>query len=273
MSVLPAKQFPGAEHDPLAYPGLRPEFSYVYYQDAVYEITARGNSYADLWVSTHDGQVTLDEFLQERGNAPAAQRHPVLAVGSNGCPGRLAEKYEDQPEVALPVLLGTMTDTAVVYSRRLVTYGALPSTYLHQTRAISRLPVTMLTDEQLVYMDKTERVGQFYLRISIPGYFSVDAGPKIEQPAAYLDRKILAYEGMPVLLEQFTHHGPDWPIMDERKALSLIFDCAGLLLGEPIETRHQQLLADDTLKLKLSEFLETRMGALSVDIKGRLLKL
>ena len=128
MIFLSADQFPGAEQQPLAYPGLRPDFSYVYYQKKVYKIMPRGHTYVELWMDDPTGQVTLDDFLATRGNAPMDQRHAVLAVGSNGCPGRLAEKYHDQPEVALPVFVGTLADAVVVYSRQLVAYGALPAT-------------------------------------------------------------------------------------------------------------------------------------------------
>lgn len=270
MVVLPADQFPGAENQPLAYPGLRPDFSYVYYQGTVYEITPRGDTYADLWVEDPIGRATLDAFLTARGNAPMNERHAVLAVGSNGCPGRLAEKYADHPDVALPVFVGTLTDTAVVYSRRLVSYGALPATYLHQPGAVSWLSVTMLTDEQLARMDETERVGEFYQRIPVPGPFHVDGGPKIGYLTAYLDREILTYERKPVRLQLFAREGPDWPLMDEPEVLSLVLDQAGLLLGEPIQTRHERLLANQELRLRLTQFLETRMNELTVDKQGKL---
>ncbi|MCH8266878.1 MAG: hypothetical protein IH846_05140 [Acidobacteria bacterium] len=270
MTVLSADQFPGAEHQPLAYPGLRPDFSYIYFQGNIYEIKARGETYADLWVDEATGQVTLDTFLAARGNPTFGKRHAVLAVGSNGCPGRLAEKYAHQPEVALPVLVGTMTDTAVIYSCRLASYGALPATYLYQPGAVAWLSVTMLTSEELVRMDKSERVGQAYLRIAVPGKFHVDGGPKIDNLTAYVDRKILTYQGNPICLKLFAREGPDWPVMDEQEVLSLVFDQAGLLLGEPIEKRHRQLLADKALRRQLIQFLETRMSASTVNERGQL---
>lgn len=270
MTVLSADQFPGAERQPLAYPGLRPDFSHVYYQGKVYEITPRGDTYADLWVDDSTSQVTLDAFLTARGNATMGQRHAVLALGSNGCPGRLAEKYRHQPEVALPVLVGTLADTAVVYSCQLARYGALPATYLYQPGAVSWLSVTMLTDEQLARMDQTESDGQFYRRIEVPGHLHVDDGPKIGDLTAYFNPKILTCQGKPVSLKMFVREGPNWPSMDEREVLSLVFDQAGLLPGQPIETRHRQLLTDEALRLQLIEFVATRMCALRVDKKGQL---
>ncbi len=270
MTVLSADQFPGAEHQPLTYPGLRPDFSYVYYQGKAYEIIPRGDTYTDLWLDDSPSPVTLDAFLAGRGNATMSHRHAVLAVGSNGCPGRLAEKYGHQPEVALPVFVGTLADTAVVYSCQLAPYVVLPATYLYQPGAVSWLSVTMLTDEQLTRMDETERVREFYLRIPVPGSFHVDDGPKISKLTAYLDRKILTYQGKPVRLKMFARKGPDWPVMDEPEVLSLVFDQAGLLLAESIETRHHQLLTDESLRLQLIKFLETRMSAQTVDEQGQL---
>ena len=270
MTALSADQFPGAEHQPLAYPGLRPKFSYVYYQGKVYKVMCRGKSYADLWLEDTTGEVPLDTFLAARGNATMARRHAVLAVGSNGCPGRLAEKYANQPDVAFPVLAGTLADTAVVYSSRLVSYGALPATYLRQPDALSWLSVTMLTDDQLALMDKTEHIGQTYQRIPVPGQFRTDGGQMIGDLTGYLNHQILTYRNKPVLLKLFARASPDWPIMDEPGVLSLIFNQAGLLLGEPIETRHRHLLKDKALRRKLTEFLKTNMSELTVDKKGQL---
>ncbi len=271
MTVLYANQFPGAERQPLAYPGLRPDFSYVYHQGRVHEITPRGDTYSDLWVDDSAGQVALDDFLATRGGATLAQRHAVVAVGSNGCPGRLAEKYKHQSEAAVPVLVGTLADTAVVYSRQLVRYGALPATYLYQPGAVSWLSVTMLTDRQLARMDETEGLGRAYLRIKVPGYFHVDRGPSVGDLAAYLDRKILTDKGTPVRLKLFAREGPGWPIMDEREVLSLVFNQAGLLLGEAIEGRHNRLLTDKLLWQQLVTFLEGQMSGLKVDEAGRLM--
>ena len=269
MTILSADEFPGAERQPLAYPGKRPKFSYVYYQDKVYEITPRGNTVDDLWVHDSNGQEKLSAFLEARGNASMSQRSAVLAVGSNGCPGRLAEKYGSTSDVALPVLVGTLSEAAVVYSRTLVSYGALPATYIHQPGATSWLSVTLLTNEQLTQMDQTENIGTVYQRISIPGRFQQDGGPDIGNLTAYVDPKILVYHHEPVLLKMFARNGPDWKSMDEQEVLTLIFDEAGLLKGEPIELRHRQLMRDQSLRTALTEFLDTHMSEFTLDDQAR----
>lgn len=270
MRVISADQYPGAEHQPLYYPGRRPEFSFAYYQGKGYEITFKEGGDQQLVVEEPTGYVTLDEFLAQRGNAPMNQRLAVLAVASNGCPGRFEEKYESQSDMVLPVLVGTLTDTAIVYSRRLVSYGALPATYLFQPDAVSWLSVTMLTNEQLEHMDGTENVGTVYERIQVPGKFQLQDGHKIGNLTAYIDQNILTYQGAPVLLKMFTRSGPDWPVMDESEILSLVFNEAGLLPGESIEVRHRCLLEDADLRRRLNTFLENRMSGLTLDMTGRL---
>jgi len=232
----------------------------------------RGDTYSHLYVEDSAGEVALDAFLSARDNAAMAERHAILAVGSNGCPGRLAEKYEHEPEVVVPVFVGTLAETAIVYTRQFVRYGALPATYLYERGAMSWLSVTMLTEEQLSRMDETEGVGHIYRRIRIPGYFRVDGGPSIGNLSTYLDRRILTYQGTPVRLRMFAREGPNWPVMDEREVLSVVFDEAGLLLGEAIERRHRRLLADKVLMNQLASFVKTRMSALTVDEAGRLME-
>ena len=68
----------------------------------------------------------------------------------------------------------------------------------------------------------------------------------------------------------FAREGPDWPVMDEPEVLSLVLDQAVILLGESIEKRHSQLLKDETLRLQVIKFLNTRMSALRVDTHGQL---
>ena len=119
-------------------------------------------------------------------------------------------------------------------------------------------------------MDETEKVGEFYLRIPVPGHFLIDGGPRVDDLTAYLNREILTHEGKPIRPKMFARKGPDWPVMDESEVLSLVLDQAGILVGKPIETRHRQLLMDEGLRLQLTEFLDTQMSPLAADEQGNL---
>ena len=216
------------------------------------------------------GLVPLNRFLSERHNASLSERHAVLAVGSNGCPGRLAEKFGNELGSAIPVLLGTIKTVSVVYSRQLVSYGALPATFIKQPGATSRLSITLLTEEQLVQMDISEQVGEMYERIPLSSDFFVERGPKFKGVTAYLDPKILSYQGRPVYVKMFAHGGSQGEVMDEREVLSLVFDQAKILLGKNIEQRHQELLNNNLIRQQLSKFLESKMAHLQVENDGSL---
>ncbi len=270
MAILSADQFPGANQNPLDYPGFRPSFSFVYFQGKVHEVKVQGSTPKDLCVDTEAGPEKINTFLQARGNAPIEERHAVLAVGSNGCPGRLAEKYGVESDVCIPVLFGSLSDTAIVYSRTLVSYGALPATYLSQPGMSSRLSVTLLTDEQFCQMDNTENIGSTYYRIPVPGRFQLQKGFTLENLSAYMDPRVLTYQQKPVLLKMFALKESFWPAMDEREVLSLMFDEAELLMGESIEKRHQRLLHEASVRASLSQFLKSNMGDICLDDCGRL---
>lgn len=278
MNIRPSADFPGAEHQPLAYPGTRPDYSFIYYQDMVYEITAQKDTDVTFVPADAARQVKdmlwfsrIDAFLAERGNAPLSERHAVLAVGSNGCPGRLAEKYAGRPEVALPVFTGRMVNTVVVYSSRFAPYGALPATYMYHPGAVSKLSVVMLTDEQLELMDETEAVGEFYFRIPVPGFFRVNDGLLIGDLFAYMDSRILCYRDRPVRLKTFAgDDNLDWPVMSEPEVLSLAFDQAGLLKGRTVEERHRQWLADEKLRQRLDTGITNLMCSQSLNKQGQI---
>ncbi|MCH9051013.1 MAG: hypothetical protein IIA72_08015 [Proteobacteria bacterium] len=235
-----------------------------------------------VWTAEGQVEIDIEEFLGgiadfstvAKDIAEMAEKvaNPIsVLIVDDDAPGADVPLGTGFNLIGVPVLVGTLADTAVVYSRQLVRYGALPATYLYQPGAVSWLSVTMLTGRQLARMDETEGLGRAYLRIKVPGYFHVDGGPSVGDLAAYLDRKILTYEGTPVRLKLFAREGPGWLIMDEREVLSLVFDQADLLLGEAIEGRHNRLLTDKLLWQQLVTFLEGQMSGLKVDEAGRLM--
>ena len=252
----------------MEYPGPRPNYSFVYYRQRVYKVLPKGESLEGLFVAKPSGHVSLDQFLLDCGDASLAERHVVLAIGSNGCPGRLAEKFGKQRGVAIPVLCGTIKDVGVVYSRQLTSYGALPATFIRKQGALSHLSVTLLSSEQLNLMDVSEQVGRKYERIPIDSDFLVDNNSNLKSVTAYLDRKILSYGGHPIFLKMFKNEGPGHMAMNEREVLSLVFDQAKVMLGHNIEERHQQLISDRLIRQQLTQYLESHMADLQVNERG-----
>lgn len=64
------------------YPGARPGVSFVELDGTAWTLRPTGNG----WAVSESG---LDEWLAVRGAEPLAERLPLLAYGSNACPGKI----------------------------------------------------------------------------------------------------------------------------------------------------------------------------------------
>lgn len=100
-----------------------------------------------------------------------ATRTPVLAVGSNGSPQRLAQKFGDQ--VVIPVTTAVVPDHVVAHSAKFSAYASVPATLHPWPGAMSRVLVTWLTDAMLQIMDRTEDLGVEYDRVGVMVDFSM----------------------------------------------------------------------------------------------------
>src|ERR1700754_159286 len=68
------------------YPGAVPPSSFVHLDEVSYPV--RPDPRAG-WLVTSTGEAPLDTWLAGHGCAPAAERVPVLAYGSNRCPSKI----------------------------------------------------------------------------------------------------------------------------------------------------------------------------------------
>ncbi len=112
-----------------------------------------------------------------------AGRTPVLAIGSNGAPRRLARKFG--ADAVVPVLPARLRDHAVVYAAAITSYGSVPATLIEAPGATALVALTFLDERQLDVMNATEQLGRNYDLVALPGAIDVDEGG--------LDREVLAY--------------------------------------------------------------------------------
>ena len=92
-------------------------------------------------------------------------RVPILAVGSNASPKRLAEKFA--PGAWTPVSFAEVDDHVVAHSAKITAYGSMPATLHPWPGARARVHATWLTEAQLEEMDGTEALGVEYVRVAI----------------------------------------------------------------------------------------------------------
>jgi hypothetical protein len=95
---------------------------------------------------------------QERAFRPEDRtgRVPVLAVGSNRAPERLAQKFGHLGDHIIPVERAHLTDFDVVYAAHITAYGAVPAMLQFSPDVIVELAVTWLDEAQLPIMHATE---------------------------------------------------------------------------------------------------------------------
>jgi hypothetical protein len=112
-----------------------------------------------------------------------AGRTPVLAIGSNGAPRRLARKFGE--DAIVPVLPARLKDHAVVYAAAVTSYGSVPATLVEAAGATALVALTFLDERQLEIMNATEHVGRNYDLVRL------DAAVEAEDGA--VDGGVLAY--------------------------------------------------------------------------------
>ncbi|MFW6689797.1 hypothetical protein [Streptomyces sp. MAR4 CNX-425] len=105
----------------------------------------------------HPERGTLDEALASLGQAPAAERYPVLALGSNAAPGQLRHKltHLGLPAV-VPLTPAAVGGVGVGVSGHISRPGYVAAAPYAAGDVESRLWVTWLDEDQLRAVDGTE---------------------------------------------------------------------------------------------------------------------
>lgn len=247
--------YPGAYRRPLEYPGARPDSSFLFAGATVVPVEARDGGPS---VRTPDGVRALADLLADLGAAPLDQRHAVLAVGSNACPGRLLEKFPvGGPDCVIPVLRGSISDVDAVYLAWLTPYAALPATCFEVAGADVELWLTLLSRTQFDVMNASENVGELYGLIEPRAPFRW-GGCRIGPVYAYADERVLSLDGAPIRLAAFRAERSSFRAMDQPGVLSAALDRVGFRRGEAIEARHAALVTDAALRTLISQRLVER---------------
>jgi hypothetical protein len=158
---------------PLAYPGRPPAQS--------------GLLTGDHFVPFHEehgrrrlgapGGEPLDDALRRMRRPVIGERHPVLAVGSNGSPAQLRRKLAGRTGVLVPMTYAEVGGLVPGVSAHVSRPGYVPAAPVLQPGATGRLVVLWLDDVQLAVVDETE---PNYHRIRLPEEVTValdGAGP------------------------------------------------------------------------------------------------
>jgi hypothetical protein len=131
-----------------------------------------------------------DGALANFDPALTAGRTPVLAIGSNQAPERLAQKFGHDVSHIIPVQRAQLADFDVVFSAHISSYGAVPAMLQTSPGASVALAVTWLNDEQLEIMHASEIAAANYWFAELQQVtVTLDSGEVHDSAYAYLSSR------------------------------------------------------------------------------------
>jgi hypothetical protein len=213
-SVGPREYDPALLGRALGYPWDRPSQSYV----------------------LRDGDVSLlDELAPDARRATvddlARDRHPILAIGSNGAPKVLAAKFahfDDAADRTVMVLAGALHDVDVGPAASPTIYGVLPATLFASPGTAVRAALLWVTPAQVTQLTWSE-MSYRLVRLDRARFVMDEADVEVDDLFAYVSRfGVFAPEGAPLALGAI-------PAQDRAAAAwtqeELLDDVAGRALG------------------------------------------
>jgi hypothetical protein len=153
---------------PLTYPGRLPAESGLLDGDRFLALRERTGTAPGGWAL--DGATTLDDVLRSRRAPALADRHPILAVGSNGSPAQLRRKLTGHADALLPMTYTTVHGLVSGVSAHVSRPGYVPAAPVRVAGATGSLVVLWPDDRQLAVIDATE---PNYHRLPLPGTVTV----------------------------------------------------------------------------------------------------
>jgi hypothetical protein len=180
-------------------------------RDYPYEIPRRSFVYRDGGPGVFDARLT-------RG------RTPVLAIGSNQSPQRLAQKFGHDASHVIPVQRARLPDFDVVYSAHVASYGAVPAMLQGCRGARVAVAVTWLDDAQLEIMHRSEIAAANYSFAALDDVqVELDDGREEHRAYAYVSsRGHLQHEGEPVALAAIECERRRYPTMTTAQVLEQV---------------------------------------------------
>lgn len=160
------------------YPGEIPSVPFVIIDGTVHEVSFVGGR------SVADGAPLSDVVA-------GLDLVPLLSYGSNSCPGRLWQKFEDVEAHGAVVLPGPLEGVQRAWSREPSRSGSVRVTLVAKPDAQVRAHVLLLPAAYGPAMDRSEgRSGPYYVLARLSGSrFVVDGGPTWRAPLAYVGHK------------------------------------------------------------------------------------
>lgn len=181
---------------------------------------ARGYPYPfprDSFVYRSSGIAPFDPALTH-------ERTPVLAIGSNQSPERLAQKFGHDASHVIPVERARLDGFDVVYSAHVTRYGSIPAMLQVCAGASVSVAITWLDDTQLAIMHESEIAAANYAFAELSDVRVVlDTQRASPAALAYVSsRGSLTHDGAPVALAAIECTGRRFAAMHTHEVLERV---------------------------------------------------
>lgn len=205
MEVDTASFGPAPRDEPKSYPGVRPDFSY-------------------LFTGTHIVPFRFDDLSAGLANfgIDADEVFAVIGYGSNASPAQLASKFGDG-KCVMPVIRGSIGGFDAVYARGLAAYGYVPATLAESPGTSVEAWANVLTQKQMDVMDCSEERDSYYRMVELPTEFSMENGQKIDTVYAYVhvDGPLIVEEE-PIALAEISASGRTFEAVNQVDAMDFV---------------------------------------------------
>lgn len=207
--------------DPLLYPGVRPEASFLLDGNDVFAVeTTDTDGGLQFELRSLNGSTTdLDAYLEKKGVPKMADRIPILGYGANMCPASIKSKFTKvgRPDAEIvPTIYGQLNGFDVVWSGGPGVNGNFIANLYNgpeTEQTTATVGVNFLTTEQLLVMHATE------LSYDL-STVDVDVDGAIVKALVYAGvDDILIRDGKPVAVSAIKAHGRDIEVATTRELL------------------------------------------------------
>lgn len=142
--------------DPLVHPGKRPQCSYLLgNQKDLYEIYQLSEGLLSSRINLGSSKVILNDYLKTNNSTLLEDRIPVIAYGTNPCPGQLEYKFKSLANLIVPVIKGKIKGWDTVY--KFIFKGGYAYAQLIPSKNTSiEAWITLLDQVQFELMNKSE---------------------------------------------------------------------------------------------------------------------
>ncbi len=225
MPGVPVPALPDFYRDPLSYPGSPADTSMLLLSACEHTLTPGPQGLAEAQVACCDGcadpadprEASLGSHFVTRAVASVDDRHPVVAVGSNACPGVMRGKMRRAGlEPAIPLVKARVENLRAGHSAHVSRPGFVAAAPCHVAGEESDVVVGWLDEDQLACLDATEPNYDRRLLSGDDYPLRLDGDEELQAFYVYVSKwGVLAEEGEPVALS------PQRDLFDRLSAMGL----------------------------------------------------